>query len=959
MCKRWLLATASLVIATSFAVATHAQTAKPDSSGAADEIVVTGSRLRTTADTTPAPVTTVTNQAIQQSGIDNIGNILRETGPVGPGVSDRNTQNFFGVAGLNLIDLRRLGYNRTLVLVNGRRQVPGDIGTNAVDLNTIPAPLVDHVEILTGGSSAVYGADAVSGVVNIILKNRFDGVELRARGGVTARGDAASEGLTLTAGEGFAEGRGQVMVSGFYDNVNGVRASQRKYASNLLGTLDNPAIYIGGKTPGPNVPLVVTTRPIGYVGSTSAGVINLVPFGAPLAFTVLPGGGGVRPYDYGALGQDLFGIQVGGDGGTFQKYDNLSLPTERAGLAANFSYDLTAHVQVFLEARFTDTHVESRWQPTADFEFGPEAIKITNPYVPADLRAILAPITPIFPYEKVYDEFGPRGGDSDRTMQQYTAGLRGDIGRFKYEAFAGYGLTQLRTQYLNGRQQDRFLESIDVILLNGQPACADPAARARGCQPLNVFNPSSTPAGIAYSRVSPVDRWKNDLAMVGANISGDAFNLPAGPVGVSLGVEARRNHTRADPDPLTVEGRVQLNIEQPSAGAVSVGEAFGELRVPILKDLPLVYELTAQGAYRVSDYDTSGTTDTWNLGGTWSPWKSLRFRLMRSHAVRAPDADELFSPQNTAFFNLNDPCSAENIGQNATRAANCKALGVLAGFVQTTGSKAVVTGGNPNLRPETANTWTGGLTFAPTFVKGLRATIDYYSIDLTQAIQPTDSGTILTNCTDTAIAPASNPFCQAIKRAVSFQLLSVTSIQQNVGKLSTEGVDFSLDYALPLQRLALWLPGAVSFNVSGTYLKKLRIYQNAGDPSTESKEEGFLPNPKWQMLGALTYTWRKWEVTWRTQYLGSSNILTSTLVQNPAPSYLFDHGTTGAKYFSDLSVAYDLTRHANLRVNVNDIFDEIPPQRGSSGFAIFQGRDRGDLYPNLGRSFSAVLTYRF
>ncbi|MBV8971539.1 MAG: TonB-dependent receptor [Sphingomonadaceae bacterium] len=921
----------------------------------ADDIVVTGSRLRQTADTTPAPVLSLGTVQLERDGTDNLATTLRELGPIGVGFSDRNSQNLYAGAGLNLIDLRRLGYERTLVLVNGRRQVPGDLGSNAVDLNTIPAPLVERVEIVTGGTSAVYGADAVSGVVNVILKKDFEGLEVRGRGGVTSRGDGQSYGVTVTGGTHFADNRGSIEVNGFYDYVDGVRASQRSYASNLLGTINNPAIAAGA-TPSATVPYVITSKPIGYTGPNQAGVIDFRPFGINQVYVVTPGGTSIRPYNFGAAG-DLGGIVIGGDGATFQQYDNLSLPIERFGGSLNLGYKLSDAVQFFAEARITDTRVKTRWQPAADFEYGTVAISVANPYVPPLLAGAVAPFSPIFPFQRIYEDFGRRGSNSDRLSQQYTAGFDGSLGRFKWEVFGGYGQTDLNTHLIGGRNQDRFLDSINVILLNGQPACASATARANGCQPLNVFNPAATPAGIAYSSVQDDYHARQQLAMGGADITGDLFTLPAGPVGGVLGIEARRNTTGSFPSTATQGCREQLLCEQPSRGSVGVKEAYTEIRVPLLKDVPFAKELSIQGAARVSDYTIGGTNWTWNAGGTYAPTSWLRIRGERSRAVRAPNASELFSPASQTFTNLTDPCSADQLALgSATRTTNCRALGAPNGFVASTGSKAVYNSGNRNLVPEKADTWTIGLTLTPAFAKGLRITADYYDINLKQAIQPTDPSTVLLECTDTAVTPATNPYCQAITRGADFNIASVATGYLNVGRLETRGIDLALDYTFPLHLFGT--PAHVNLNGQATYLDRLRVFTDANNAATEFKEEGYLPNPRWQGIATMTYATSRLEVTLRTRFLDDTKILTGELVQSPQPSNLFDLPTTGAKIYEDISVAYDLTRHANLRVNVSNIFDNAPPQRGSSGFAIFQGRDRGDIYPNLGTTFSAVLTYK-
>jgi outer membrane receptor protein involved in Fe transport len=915
-----------------------------------EEIVVTGSRLQQSVLSSPVPVTAVTEEQIEQAGTVNTADILTELGGVFVGRTDTNSQNFYALAGMNLVDLRRLGFNRTLTLVNGRRQVAGDIFTNAVDLNSIPAPLIRRVEVVTGGTSAIYGADAVSGVINVILKDDFEGLEGRVRVGQSSRGDAETMALSLTAGVNFAEDRGNLTATAYYDTQEGVKATARDYAVNGLGWISNPADTASNN----GVPNSLLRSNLRYFGpSNQLGAIDLGTLGF---YTVLPGGAGVRPYDYGEIG-NRFGTSIGGDGGFFEQYDNLQLPIERLALATNLTYELAPNIELFLESRFITTHVETRWQPPADFEYGAVTIQATNPYVPGDLRALLAANNrSSFLFSRVYEAAGRRGSDSDRTTLQLTGGIRGEVlGRFDYELFAGYGRTKFESQAVDARDQAKFLQSTNVTLLNGQPVCADAAARAAGCQPLNVFNPSATLAGIEYARVRDTYNARNILKMAGASLSGPLFELPAGPVEAVIGVEARENTAETMPSQTVQNGGIQWLFERPISGKIEVSEAFGELRVPVLSELPFAHELTFQAAGRVSDYSTSGTTETWNLSGIYRPVEWLRLRAARSRAVRAPNVTELFSTRTQTFLNLVDPCSAQNIGTSATRTANCGALGVPPGFVQTTGSKATFTGGNPNLQPETADTWTYGVAFQPHFLPGLTATVDYFNIKIASSIGTIPAQTLLNTCVDVPGPPSANPACAAITRDPAFQIASVTATQLNLGALRTRGVDFNLSYGFDIDQYVA-VPGRLTLSLNATRLLKLRQLTNAANAASEVRLEGNLGQPRWEASGSLTYDLDPVSLTWRTHVLGSTFVQGSTSVVTPPPPDLLENDRTGVISIHDLSAAYELNEDTSVRFNVNNVFDQAPPSRG---VPIHMGRDNASIYPNLGRLFSAELTHRF
>jgi iron complex outermembrane receptor protein len=942
------------VLATTPAHAQSTQPAAPAESasdGDSQEIIVTGSRLGTTELTSVAPVVSVSRDLIASSGKENIADVLTDLPQIGVGLSGANTQNQATAVGLNLVNLRKLGTQRTLVLVNGRRQVAGEPMTAAVDLNSIPSALVERVEVVTGGTSAVYGADAVSGVVNLILKKDFEGLEIRGHGGITSRGDGESYGFDLTAGQNFADGRGNVSINFLYDKVQGVGAADRSYGINGLNTISNPANT--GNNDG--IPNFITAEGIRFVGSTVLGSTF-----TSLGQTIFSADGrSSRPYDYGQIG-NRFGRSIGGDGGFFEKYDNLSLPIERYGLSANLNYEIADNINLFFEGRYNKSKVKSFWQPVADdFQYAAPEIEADNPFIPADFRAAIngAGIQS-FPFFRVYEDFGRRGSDVDRTTQQYTLGFDGDLGgSWKYNVFAGYGHTGQSTILLNGRNQDRFLESVDVITLGGQAVCRDPAARARGCVPLNVFNPSATPAGIEYSRTDDVYYSSTSLRMAGASLNGELVQLPAGPLEVALGVEAREAKGRTRPSDALQSGRIFYPQESPVSGSIKVKEAFGEIRVPILEDVFLIKELTLQAAGRVSDYNNNGTQTSWNVGGSYAPVEDLRFRVMRSKSVRAPNIGELFSPVNQSFFFVQDPCDLSVINQAANRPGNCAALGIPSGYIAPTNGRTIPAsvGGNTALDVETAKTWTVGAVFTPSFLPGLTASVDFYDIKIGEAIGIVPIQTILNNCVDLAGPPSGNPLCGLITRdATTKAVTNVLATAVNIGKFETRGIDFSVNYRTDLTGLDL--PGRLTFGVTGTYLDKLRQFTDANDPRSENKLEGQLGNPKWEMLGTVTYAIDPVEVTWRTHYLGSTSILSSVNVFAGIPADQFDRSRTGAEIYNDLSINYNISDKANVRFTVNNIFDNKPPARP---FLIHSGIYDAALYPNLGTNFSLSASYRF
>lgn len=915
--------------------------------GDTSDIVVTGSRIGSIGPVPIVPVTTVSAADVAWAGTDSTADVLTDLGAVGVGATDANTQADPTSAGLNLVNLRRLGTQRTLVLVNGRRQVAGTPFTGAVDLNTIPAALIARTEITTGGASAVYGADAIGGVINIVLRDDFEGLEARFRGGVTARGDGASRGLTLSGGQNLAAGRGNVTASVFYDREEGVEAVERRYGANGLNVVSNPA-NTGNNDGIPNLITREDTRSNLY---NTRGVV----VGLPTVYTFNAAGTGVSSYDFGAIG-NRNGTSIGGDGGSFERYDNLSLPVERYGASFQGHLPLAGSTRLFLEGRYTHTRVRSFYQPTEDeISFAAPTISIDNPFVPPDLRSVLrAAGRSSFQLYRINEEFGRRGGDARRDMVQIVSGLKGDVGAFAYEAFAGYGRTVNSTRVLNDRLQANFIESLDVVATPAGPACRSEAARARGCLPLNLFGRGNAdPAAVEYSRLDDHFLSSSSLAQAGADVKGAVLDLPAGPLSLALGAEWRETRASTSPSGIIRQGLSFSPRQLPVSGRTSVIEAFGEAQVPVLRDSALGHEMSVQMAGRVSKYDVNGFQFAWNLGASYAPAAGLTFRVSRSRAVRAPNVGELFSPRNQNNPFLQDPCDTLFIDQSPNRAEGCAALGIPAGYVSPTNGRSTPTfvGGNSRLDPETADALTLGLVARPAALPGLSFSVDYYRIDVRDAIASIPAQTLLNNCVDQEISPLDNPNCAAITRDPrTSQVTEVRATNLNIGRLFTRGLDIGVSYGLDLTDVAADLPGRLTVAGSGTYIFRLRTLTDANNRGSEIKREGVLGDPKLEFLTNVTYAAGALQLNWRTHFIASQ--LFTWFAGIPEDQY--DRQRTGARAYHDLAVSYDVTKGLNARLVCSNVFDGKPPPLGGG---VHQGLNGGAIYPNLGARFFATLTF--
>ena len=587
-----------------------------------DEIVVTGSRIARGALEQPTPITVINSASIEQSGFSNAGDILNQYSQFGVGTGLSTNQAGYNTdAGATFLNLRGLGTNRTLVLVDGLRRVSGGSSSSAVDLSTIPANMIDRIEIITGGASSVYGADAVSGVVNIILKHNAEGLELSARSGISSRGDNATESVSATYGQPLSD-RGEFTFGVSWNRETALSAERRPW--DVSYNCDFPNANVTPANPYTNIEYFgcrfpnTTYGSAFYIGNTQ---YTVNPDG-----TVRPVQNGARPLSYLGTG--------GGDG--FNNQDFLLLRPQFSVLASqmHFGYDVGAGIKLTEDFQFSYTNTWFPVQPAFDYGL---TINANNPYIPAQALALM----------QQNDQTTLSVGRTDTDQGQFTrvndrytfdsvTRLDRDIGtNFKWMAFYDYGQYNNDSQFQNERIQSRYLQAIDVIEGPNGPMCADPTAVAAGCQPLSLFGPNTaTKAALAYFLYTSQTRIINTLEVAGSQITGTVFHLPAGNLAISAGVEYRKESQTVDADGLGTEGLL-FNTYTPSSYAnFNVKEGFFETVVPILKDVPFAKALEAQAAVRLSDYDTIGHTTAWKLAAQWAPTEDVRFRVTRSTSMR-------------------------------------------------------------------------------------------------------------------------------------------------------------------------------------------------------------------------------------------------------------------------------------------------------------------------------------
>jgi iron complex outermembrane receptor protein len=755
--------------------------AQTPASGTQQDIVVTGSRIATSNTTSEAPVTVVTSKQIAQSSSQTVQDVLRKLPTIGTSGNFATTNN--GGQGSSCLDIRNLGITRTLILVDGKRVVhSGIFGIDCVDLDNVPVAMIDRIEILKDGASSIYGADAVAGVINIILKKNFVGTQINLGGDITASGDDREGQISGTTGFDFAQGRGNFALSGSYLDRGPVAQRDRDWANpipqnNVLATTQRfgSSIPLGGRVfDSPN-----SANPVIGGGSLLA-----------------QGNGRFRPF---SNATDRF---------NFGDYQYLSGSVRTANVAGSSHFDVNEQITAYVNGFYThkETRTQLAPQPVTGALGGglPDVFVVPagNPYNPFGEDVSM--------FRRV-GEFGPRHADTSQDTYQITGGLRGNLGHgWDYDAFYLYGKSQNTIRSNNEVNYQRLEQEMGFRQTN-DPAAADPSAAgvydptvcpaSSGCVLANPFGPNSISQGaVNYARFTERAQATFFLRDVGVNLTNSkVFSLPYGPVGVAFGVDHRGEQGSYHPDPLVVSGVTLENSQQPTAGGFNTTEVYGEARIPILANLPGVKDLSSDISGRFSNYNTFGSAETWKAGLNYTPVEDIRFRANIGTAFRQPSINELFGGQALSFNQGNDPCA--QIGTYGAAAgivgANCARQGLGQNFTQTNSQVRTIQGGNPNLQPETARTYTIGTVIQPRWVKNLSATVDYWHTRIQRSISSLTTQAVLDGCYTSA--NLLGPLCNDVaRRDGAGQLTTVTAINQNLGVTRTNGIDFELNYLIRL-----------------------------------------------------------------------------------------------------------------------------------------------------------------
>ncbi|MEH3107498.1 MAG: TonB-dependent receptor [Sphingomonas fennica] len=986
--RRRLLATTIIAGALTASAPSFAQVAAPAadetlSADAGADIVVTGSRIARPNLEQSSPVSVIDSAELQARAPVSVEQVLRQlpgaVAGINPGVNN-------GTTGIASVNLRNLGTNRNLVLLNGRRVVPSTL-TGVVDLNVIPVALIERTDILTGGAVTTYGADAIAGVNNFVTKRDFSGLQADAQYGVAEQGDGQGYRIDLTTGANFDDGRGNAVLGLSYTKTKPVLQGDRSIGQVSRASNCTAAQLTAG----------VCNLPRGAAqGSNTAAPASLF---FPLPTTAVD-----PTRSSGARFDPVTGtIAPGLTDYNFNPLNYYQTPLDRWNIFGSAHYEVTPNIEVYGEGFFVRSRVTQNLAPTGTFT-EPFQVPLNNQFLTptqrtqlcsyaglADCATAIAAGTEIQTIAgRRFVETGPRVANITSNVFQVTAGVRGKlISNLSFDLFGQYGEAE-RTRVDTGTA----LRSRVQQALRGCPT-----GSSTGCTPINIFGAegSLTPAMLAFVGVPTTQRTNTELGIVQGVISGDfGLNSPLSekPIGIAVGAEYRRyggsqlgDLPNQQPGEILGAGGAFLTVD----GEFSSKEVFGELNLPLISDRPFFYDLTIDAGIRYADYTTTGTNTTWKVGGSWAPVRDFNFRGAYTRAVRAPNINELFLPTNTILNNLAvDPCQG-NVTNATTRAlciAQLAAVGLPAarlGDIQAplAGQINVTNPGTPNLDSERATTITAGIVLRPTSIewaRGFTATLDWYRIRVRGAITTPTVGDILNGCF--AQTNPTDSRCQLIRRNPATGGLSgspattpgITLLQSNQGFLETEGVDFTISYARDFGDIRF------SNSLNGNYTDKSRQQSNANSFIRECVGqysvscESPLPRWSWQYRATVGYDKVDLSGLWRRiGYLEYERRTGATPTTTPAVGTVGSFGSVNpatiipayrnipAFNYFDVNVGYNISEQFRLSFLVENLFNKQPPEVGNTiGSTSFNsGNTYPSLYDVVGRRFTVATRLRF
>jgi iron complex outermembrane recepter protein len=951
-----------VAVASAMCVSTTAgfltQSALAEEQAMIEEVVVTGSRIKRTSNLdSSTPIFSIGEEAIEYTGSINVYDIINEIPQAGPASINRASTNFsVGASGQNTVDLRGLGAERTLVLVNGRRWIGGVSGTNIVDLNSIPTDLIESMEVSTGGASAVYGSDAVAGVVNVILKKDFEGVSFEAMTGAYNEGDGDTELYSLTVGGNFADGRGNAIINMRYDEQGGVFAKDR--APNTGTDTFYYGYYYGGAYGAPydsliQKPAYSSYPPQGryFVSGKTSDSTGMLTFDCS------------ERNEFRVLESDTVASWSGQGGSTACGFNRthfrmLEVPIDRKSVYSNITYELNDNHTLKTDISFVSVETQSNLEPfpmNSEDVFGGDGTlgyHHTNPYVPQEIAeaAILANAdnddwNGNIPFIRRLLEVGGRGASNTRETFRVAIGTEGTLGStgdgrsIDYDWYYQYGKSERDQRSAGQFNALAFQSALDATTdANGNIICANDAARAAGCVPIDVFGVNSiTPAMAEWIRYRPSRQTTMEQSVFAVNFT-SSFNLGSLEVSWAAGAEHREEESSDVPDDLQQLGLHGGNRIPETNGDYDVTGYYLEFLVPLISGKTLIEDLSFETAYRTDDYSTTGTVDGFKVGLSWSLNEQFRFRSVYAESARSPNIDDLFAGQAQTFQSISDPCagvgSAAEPNMDPVVVTNCLSIPDIAataaagtlnpdtGLIQPgfqysqpdTQTISGFIGGNQNLSEETAETLTVGLVWTPPYLENLSLTLDYYDIEIEDVISSVSASRLINECYESTSFPDIEQ-CGAHERFPGTGKLRYWySYGINQSRLETDGFDLAVNYLF--DDLVI-IPGTLNANL--LYTRRDQHVEQTTASSDKVDYVGEVGYNEDKIKFKLLYNWDNLTVSVDTTYF-SSGLDDATQDKNDYSLNSVDSIT-----YVDIQARYEFNDTYEFYLGLDNVTDEDPP----------------------------------
>ncbi|HEY2010205.1 MAG TPA: TonB-dependent receptor [Rhizomicrobium sp.] len=911
-----------------------------------EQVEVTGTHIVRDGYQAPTPVTVLDTEYLKAAAPANIADVVTQLPSVVGSTTNQNTNQSFsaGQDGVVTVNLRNLGANRTLVLLDGMRSVPSSV-TGIIDVDTIPQELVSRVDVVTGGASAVYGSDALAGVVNFVLDKDYTGLKGELSGGITTYGDDANYRMSLTAGTPFAGGRGHFIFNVSTDHVDGIFGNLRAWDQTGKYFLTNPSYKAGN-----GQPQYLIESGAGFSTGTPGGIIT----SGPLKGVAFGPGGTPYQFNYGSLESDPF--CVGGSCTANQDNQGVTLDqaNRRGNVFSRVSYDVTDHINVYLQASYNQS-TSVAWD-VSTFSLANQTLSVSNPYLPASVKAEAVALgVASFTMGTFWGDLPPLSFKGTRDTTRSLLGASGDFDLFgsnwKWEAHAQYGFTATSENGYALNTTNAAL-AIDAVAspTTGAIVCRSTLTNPNnGCVPYDIFGTGvNSKAAVKYVDGNGSISYRHQgftEKTIGGGISGEPFEDWAGPVSLAFGIEDRSDSVHGAGDPLSVLHQWYSGNYLPLFGAVTVTEGYVETVIPVAKDLPFAESLDFNIAARETGYTTSGNVTTFKFGVEYQPIDDIRFRGTRSRDIRAPNVSELFAAGTSGTNNVTDP------------------------FLNRTYSDLTITKGNPDLKPEVATTNSVGAVFTPTFLPGFNASVDYYNINIDNGIGSLSGQQIVTNCYQ-----GETSYCSAIQRDPTSGLITVVNAQPfNLASQEADGIDFEASYSGQMSDFNATWNG--SYNIRGLATHYLKNYSNnglgtitdtVGQNQNETSNTSFGP-PNWSWLTMLTYVNRPFSGTFTMRGISAGvyannnyslvGCASACPVSTTTSPTVNDNHVPGS-FYMDVSVNYEFGPLEFFAV-VKNLMDKDPPILAPGTGVPNISQTNVSLYDTLGRNYRAGIRFNF